>query len=126
MRKTKRDENEKTPSELWSSTISRFDASLRWAKANPSPLGEHYSYPHWPARFTIGSNSTKEGTSMRTRAGRIAGTIGALCFVALMIAFTSTSALAQVNAWINATSGNWDQSANWSLGVLPNSSHSVM
>jgi hypothetical protein len=30
------------------------------------------------------------------------------------------------NAWIQSTSGNWDQTTNWSLGVLPNSSQSVM
>jgi hypothetical protein len=31
-----------------------------------------------------------------------------------------------VNSWINSGSGNWGQSANWSLGVLPNSAQSVM
>lgn len=30
-----------------------------------------------------------------------------------------------VNSWINPASGNWDQAANWSLGVLPNSSQTV-
>jgi hypothetical protein len=31
-----------------------------------------------------------------------------------------------VNSWITPGSGNWDQATNWSLGVLPNSSQSVM
>ena len=30
-----------------------------------------------------------------------------------------------VNSWISAASGNWDQSSNWSLGVLPDSSQSI-
>src|SRR5579871_6984387 len=48
----------------------------------------------------------------------------AVCFVASVLA--STSVLAQVNSWINPTSGNWDNPTLWSLGVLPASSQSVM
>ena len=50
----------------------------------------------------------------------------ALCFVASVMAFASTSVSGQVNSWINPTSGNWDQASSWSLGVLPSSSQSVM
>lgn len=49
----------------------------------------------------------------------------ALCFVASVMAFTSTTVSAQVNSWITPESGNWDTPGNWSLGVLPNSSQSV-
>lgn len=38
----------------------------------------------------------------------------------------SSSSSGPVNSWINSGSGNWDQSSNWSLGVLPNSSQSVL
>ena len=31
-----------------------------------------------------------------------------------------------VNSWASSTSGNWDQAPNWSLGVLPDSSQSVL
>ena len=31
-----------------------------------------------------------------------------------------------VNSWIKAGSGNWDDASSWSLGVLPDSSQSVM
>jgi len=51
---------------------------------------------------------------------------GALCFVAWVMAFTSTSGSAQVNSWMNPTSGNWDQVSSWSLGALPGNSQSVM
>src|SRR5438105_4397660 len=62
---------------------------------------------------------------MQTPIPRTAGMGRALCFVAAVVAFTSTVS-AQVNSWINPTSGNWDQASNWSLGVLPGSSQSVM
>jgi len=39
--------------------------------------------------------------------------------------FICTPASAQVNSW-TAASGNWDQPSNWSLGILPNSSQSIM
>lgn len=42
------------------------------------------------------------------------------------MAFTSISVSAQVNSWINPASGNWDDASSWSLGVLPNSSQSVL
>src|SRR5581483_2220983 len=31
-----------------------------------------------------------------------------------------------VNSWINPASGNWDDASSWSLGVLPDSSQSVL
>src|SRR5438105_15733542 len=62
---------------------------------------------------------------MQTPIPRTAGMGRALCFVAAVVAFTSTVS-AQVNSWINPTSGNWDQASSWSLGVLPGSSQSVM
>ena len=37
-----------------------------------------------------------------------------------------TSLAGPVNSWINPASGNWDVATNWSLGVLPDSSQSVM
>lgn len=49
----------------------------------------------------------------------------AVCFVASVLAFTSTSVFAQPNSWINPASGNWDQATNWSLGILPDSSQSI-
>jgi hypothetical protein len=47
-----------------------------------------------------------------------------LCVIAITCGTASTSA--QVNSWTVGTSGNWDQPTNWSSGVLPNSSQSVM
>src|SRR5207237_6008993 len=38
----------------------------------------------------------------------------------------ASSTAGPVNSWINPTSGNWDQASNWSLGVLPGSSQSVI
>ena len=63
---------------------------------------------------------------MRTPIYRTAGMGRALCFVSLVMAFTSISVSAQVNSWTSATSGNWDEPSSWSLGVLPNSSQSIM
>ncbi len=62
---------------------------------------------------------------MQIPVGRAAAMGRALCFVAAAIAFTSTSASAQVNSWINPTSGNWDDPVSWSLGELPDGSQSV-
>ena len=44
----------------------------------------------------------------------------------IVLASACFTARAQVNSWINPISGNWDQATNWSLGVLPNSSQSVV
>lgn len=44
----------------------------------------------------------------------------------IVIASACFTAGAQVNSWINPTSGNWDDTSSWSLGVLPNSSQPVM
>src|ERR1700722_7517630 len=63
---------------------------------------------------------------MRNPMCRNAGMGRALCFVASVMAFTSTPVLAQVNSWINPASGNWDDASSWSLGVLPGSSQSIM
>jgi hypothetical protein len=68
------------------------------------------------------------GTPMRILLCRTAG-MGrrfALCFVASVMAFTSTSVSAQVNSWTNPASGNWDDASSWSLGALPGSSQPVM
>src|SRR6185437_11656461 len=62
---------------------------------------------------------------MRIPIGRIAGTELTLCFAGLVMEFICTPASAQVNSW-TAASGNWDQPSNWSLGILPNSSQSIM
>jgi hypothetical protein len=48
-----------------------------------------------------------------------------LCFVGLVMALTRPAASAQVNSW-TAASGNWDNPPSWSLGVLPDSSQSIM
>src|SRR5947209_12298004 len=50
----------------------------------------------------------------------------AMCFVASLMAFTSSTVLAQVNSWINPGSGSWDQASSWSLDVLPSSSQSII
>src|SRR5947208_9271414 len=62
---------------------------------------------------------------MQTRNAGVAGTGRALGVFALAICVTITTS-AQVDSWINPTSGNWDQASSWSLGVLPDSSQSVM
>ena len=45
----------------------------------------------------------------------------------LFVLFCTQSALfADVNTWVKPTSGYWEEStANWSLGILPNSSQSI-
>lgn len=40
--------------------------------------------------------------------------------------FTSIPIFAQVNSWSKPASGNWDEPTNWSAGILPNSSQSVL
>jgi hypothetical protein len=45
---------------------------------------------------------------------------------AIVMGFACFAGHAQVNSWINPMSGNWDAAADWSLGVLPDSSQSVM
>ena len=50
----------------------------------------------------------------------------AVCFVASVLTFTSTSVLAQTNSWINPASGNWQDATSWSLGVPPGSSQFVL
>src|SRR5438105_2987909 len=63
---------------------------------------------------------------MRTAICRSAGMGRVLCLIAFVMAFTAASVSAQVNSLTKGTSGNWDQASSWSLGVLPNSSQSVM
>ncbi len=48
------------------------------------------------------------------------------CFVVLVMSLCSSSVWAQVNSWISPTSGNWEDQASWSLGVLPNATQSIM
>jgi hypothetical protein len=60
---------------------------------------------------------------MQIPISRTAATQCVVCFVALAVAMSSTSA--QVNSWVNPGGGNWDQPANWSLNVRPNGSQSV-
>src|SRR3954462_2707091 len=36
-----------------------------------------------------------------------------------------SAAMADVNSWIKPTSGNWEESASWSLGVLPDATQSI-
>lgn len=62
---------------------------------------------------------------MKTSVYRKAAMECALCFVASVMAFTSTSAWAQTDSWINPGSGYWEDAASWSLGVLPNATQSV-
>lgn len=38
----------------------------------------------------------------------------------------SSSSAGPVNSWTNPAGGNWDLAANWSLGVLPNGTQSVL
>src|SRR5437868_13234864 len=63
---------------------------------------------------------------MRTAICRSAGMGRVLCLIAFVMVFTAASVSAQVNSWTGETSGNWDQTSSWSLGVLPSSSQSVM
>jgi hypothetical protein len=62
---------------------------------------------------------------MQTQGSRN-GAVRAVRFVGLMLTFACTSSLAQVNSWITPGSGNWEEAANWSLGVLPGSSQSII
>ena len=94
----------------------------------PGLIGEQSSLSVLQSQFHYGGGVnqggiTKEGF-VQTLIFRTAGTQRALCFVALVVAVTTTSA--QVNSWINPGSGNWEQATNWSLGVRPSSSQSVM
>src|SRR2546421_9733440 len=93
-------------------------------------IGQITPYRQRPGRSRVDGQYSrkvlKDLTIMRTPICRTAAMGRALCFVASVMAFTSTSVSAQVNSWINPTSGNWDQTASWSLGVLPSSSQSIM
>jgi len=48
-----------------------------------------------------------------------------LCFFASLTVFTSISVSAQVNTWVNPTSGKWEDPASWSRGTPPASSQTV-
>lgn len=63
---------------------------------------------------------------MEIRIRRPAGLTRTFYFAAFVLAFTSTITQAEVNSWTNSSSGNWDDASAWSLGVLPESSQSVM
>ena len=56
---------------------------------------------------------------------RIAIAGRAVCLVASLTVFTSTSVLAQTNSWITSTGGKWEDSANWSLGAPPGAGQTV-
>src|SRR4051794_31848737 len=45
-----------------------------------------------------------------------------LSFTWLMV---QSAGFAATNSWVPSTSGDWQIPANWSLGILPNSSQSV-
>ncbi len=47
-------------------------------------------------------------------------------FTILAAATACFTAGAQINSWIKPSSGSWDDASSWSLGVLPDSSQSVM
>ena len=48
------------------------------------------------------------------------------CFVVLLLFCTlSLTASAQINNWIKTASGNWEDPANWSLGLRPSASQSI-
>ena len=49
--------------------------------------------------------------------------IYSLCVLAY--ALSTSAALAQVNTWIGPANGDWDNAANWSLGVVPNAPTSL-
>ena len=68
----------------------------------------------------------KEGTAMEPTIYRKAKMGRTLYLVASAITFTSTFASAQTNSWTNPASGKWEDATSWSLGVLPDSSQSVM
>src|SRR5207253_10898054 len=63
---------------------------------------------------------------MPTRSCRTTGMGRALCFVASVIAFTSTSVSAQVNSWIKPGSGDWQDQTAWSLSTLPGPGQVIM
>jgi len=63
---------------------------------------------------------------MKNLTCRIVGIGRGLWLAASLTTITSISAFAQVNSWIAPSSGNWDEPTNWSAGVLPNSSQSVL
>jgi hypothetical protein len=46
--------------------------------------------------------------------------------VAFILVVTSMSLRAETNSWIKATSGAWEETNSWSLGILPDSSQSVV
>jgi hypothetical protein len=49
-----------------------------------------------------------------------------ICLVVLSLGFKASGpALAAVNQWTKPTSGNWEDQAYWSLGILPDNSQSV-
>src|ERR1044072_7606367 len=48
-----------------------------------------------------------------------------LRWVALFVLAVSSPCRAQVNSWLKATSGNWDE-MQWSLGTLPSAEQTVL
>src|SRR5438477_13089570 len=46
--------------------------------------------------------------------------------IPLLLLVAIAPAFADVNSWTKPTSGYWEEQPNWSLGVLPDSTQSVM
>ena len=51
---------------------------------------------------------------------------GCLLLTVLLFLVPAFGQTGFTNRWTKPTSGNWDDASGWSLGVLPNSSHSVL
>ena len=57
----------------------------------------------------------------------IRGTLASCVFLTFLLSLATVSAQSGgANSWIKPASGNWDDPTGWSLGVLPNSSQSVL
>lgn len=48
-----------------------------------------------------------------------------LIFVSIVCFAASTSFAQQLNSWTKPTSGNWEEQAYWSLGVLPDATQDI-
>src|SRR5207237_8064850 len=58
---------------------------------------------------------------------KIRGILAACLFLTFLLSLVTVSGQSgAANSWIKPGSGNWDDPTGWSLGVLPNSSQSVL
>ena len=71
------------------------------------------------------SSATQGLDSLRTMNCCTAAVGRAVCFVASVLVFTSTSVLAQTNSWTNPTGGKWEDANSWSLGAPPGAGQMV-